>query len=322
LFRHRLFATYNVGRVARRRFLFSLRSDGATKKVPLSGGHRAAIRGGSSHHDEGGSMDLGLAGAHAVVTGGSKGMGRAVAHTFADEGARVAILARGQAAIDETLEELRRRGSPDPLGVSVNLKDPNAINEAIALIGETWGSINSLINTIGPADGYFEDMSDEDWATALDLGLMAAVRCTRAALPYLRVAPWARVVNFSAHSIQRQNPRLVAYTAAKAAVASFSKNLSKSLAPDGILVNTISPGTIVTASFTEALDPFLRAEGLDSSDPVDVMTFIERTFHQPADIRRAGMPDEVASITVYLASPRNGYVTGANVNVDGGSDFV
>jgi 3-oxoacyl-[acyl-carrier protein] reductase len=78
-------------------------------------------------------MDLGLAGAHAVVTGGSKGMGRAVAHTFADEGARVAILARGQAAIDDTLEELRRRGSPDPLGVSVNLKDPNAINEAIAL---------------------------------------------------------------------------------------------------------------------------------------------------------------------------------------------
>jgi 3-oxoacyl-[acyl-carrier protein] reductase len=267
-------------------------------------------------------MDLGLAGAHAVVTGGSKGMGRAVAHAFADEGARVAILARGQEAIDETVEELRRRGSPDPLGVSVNLRKPEAIVEAIDLIGQRWGSINSLVNTIGPADGYFEEMSDEDWTSALDLGLMAAVRCSRAALPYLRAAPWARIVNFAAHSIQRQNPRLVAYTAAKAAVASFSKNLSKSLAPDGILVNTISPGTIVTASFTEALDPFLRAEGLDSSDPVDVMRFIEMTFHQPADIGRAGMPDEVASITVYLGSPRNGYVTGANVNVDGGSDFV
>jgi NAD(P)-dependent dehydrogenase (short-subunit alcohol dehydrogenase family) len=267
-------------------------------------------------------MDLGLTGGHAVVTGGSKGMGRAVAHTFADEGATVAILARGQAAIDETLEELRRRGSPDPMGVSVDLTDANAVDEAITMIGETWGSINSLVNTIGPADGDFEEMSDEDWTIALDLGLMAAVRCSRAALPYLRAAPWARVVNFAAHSIQRQNPRLVAYTAAKAAVASFSKNLSKSLAPDGILVNTVSPGTIVTASFTEALDPFLRAEGLDSDDPVDVMTFIEMTFHQPADIGRAGMPDEVASITVYLASPRNGYVTGANVNVDGGSDFV
>jgi len=267
-------------------------------------------------------MDLGLANARAVVTGGSKGMGRAVANTFADEGASVAVLARGQEAIDETIEELRRRGSPDPMGISVDLRRPEAISGAVESIGRRWGSINCLVNTIGPADGFFEEMTDEDWTAALDLGLMAAVRCTRAALPLLRAAPWARVVNFAAHSIQRQNPRLVAYTASKAAVASFSKNLSKSLAPDGILVNTISPGTIVTASFTEALDPFLRAEGLDSSDPVDVMTFIEKTFHQPADIGRAGMPDEVASITVYLASPRNGYVTGANVNVDGGSDFV
>jgi 3-oxoacyl-[acyl-carrier protein] reductase len=267
-------------------------------------------------------VDLGLGGARVVVTGGSKGMGRAVAHAFADEGAHVAILARGQTAIEDTAEELRRRGSPSVLGLSVDLSRADAIADALAEIGAAWGSINSLVNTIGPADGYFEEMTDDDWSRALDLGLMAAVRCSRAALPFLRAAAWARIVNFAAHSIQRQNPRLVAYTAAKAAVTSFSKNLSKSLAPDGILVNTISPGTIVTASFTEALDPFLRAEGLDSSNPVDVMRFIEMTFHQPADIGRAGMPDEVASITVYLASQRNGYVTGANVNVDGGSDFV
>jgi NAD(P)-dependent dehydrogenase (short-subunit alcohol dehydrogenase family) len=87
-------------------------------------------------------------------------------------------------------------------------------------------------------------------------------------------------------------------------------------------VNTISPGTVVTASFTEALHPLLTADGLDSSNPVDVMTWIENNFHQPADLGRAGLPDELASITVYLASRRNGYVTGANVNVDGGSDFV
>ncbi len=267
-------------------------------------------------------MDLGLEGAHAVVTGGSKGMGRAVALAFADDGANVAILARGQGELDETVTELRSRGAGDHFGLSVDLGDPKAITEAFSKIGERWGSITSLVNTIGPSDGYFEEMTDEDWSAAINLGLMAAVRCTRAALPFLRAAPWARVVNFAAHSIQRQNARIVAYTAAKAAVASFSKNLARSLAPDGILVNTISPGTIVTASFTEALDPFLRAEGLDSSDPVDVMRFIEKAFHQPADIGRAGLPDEVASITVYLASQRNGYVTGSNVNVDGGSDFV
>ena len=267
-------------------------------------------------------MDLGLKGSAAVVTGGSKGMGRAIAETFADDGAKVAILARGTDAIDETLEELRRRGCPDALGISVDLTDPASIEDAFATIGGRWGAVNSLVNTLGPGDGTFEALDDAGWDLAFQLGLMAAVRCTRAALPLLRRAEWARIVNFAAHSIQRQNPQIVAYTASKAALASLSKNLAKSLAPEGILVNTISPGTIVTASFTENLDPFLREDGLDSSNPVDVMTWIEQHFHQPADLGRAGVPDEIASITVYLASKRNGYVTGANVNVDGGSDFV
>jgi NAD(P)-dependent dehydrogenase (short-subunit alcohol dehydrogenase family) len=267
-------------------------------------------------------MDLGLKDSAAVVTGGSKGMGRAIAEAFADDGARVAVLARGREAIDATVEELQLRGCPDAVGISVDLTDPAAIGDVFAELEARWGSVNSLINTIGPGDGTFDDLDDEHWDATFQLGLMAAVRCTRAALPLLRAAEWARIVNFAAHSIQRQSPRLVAYTASKAAVASFSKNLAKTLAPDGILVNTISPGTIVTASFTEALDPFLAAEGLDSSDPVDVMTWIDEHFHHPADLGRAGVPDEIASITVYLASRRNGYVTGANVNVDGGSDFV
>ena len=143
-----------------------------------------------------------------------------------------------------------------------------------------------------------------------------------AALPMLRAADWARIVTLSAHSIQRQNPRIVAYTASKAALSSVTKNLSKSLAADGILVNCVCPGTIVTASFTEQLKDVLAAHGLDATNPQDVMTWIDNNFHQPCDLGRAGLPEEVASITAYLASQRNGYVTGATVNVDGGSDFV
>jgi NAD(P)-dependent dehydrogenase (short-subunit alcohol dehydrogenase family) len=157
---------------------------------------------------------------------------------------------------------------------------------------------NALVHTTGPGDGHFADLSDEEWDTAFSL------------------------VTLAAHSIQRQNPRIVAYTASKAALASVTKNLSKSLAPEGILVNCVCPGTIVTASFTEVLRDVLAADGLDASDPRDVMTWIERNFHQPADLGRAGLPEEVASITAYLASRRNGYVTGATVNVDGGSDFI
>ena len=179
-----------------------------------------------------------------------------------------------------------------------------------------------LVNTVGPGGGTLEQLDDAGWDAAIQLGTMAAVRCVRAALPLLRKAEWGRIVNVSAHSIQRQNPMLVAYTASKAALASVSKNLAKSLAPEGILVNTVSPGTFVTASFTEQLRPILEKTGYDATDPHDVMRWIDEVYHQPADLGRAGLPEEIAAVVTFLASRRNSYTTGANVNVDGGSDFV
>jgi NAD(P)-dependent dehydrogenase (short-subunit alcohol dehydrogenase family) len=267
-------------------------------------------------------MDLGFGGSTAVVTGGSKGMGLAIAQTLAAEGASVAVMARGRKALDAAVAALREAGAPDAVGISVDMADAQSIADGFAAVAERWGRLNCLVHTIGPGDGYFEQMDDAGWDDAFALGTMSAVRSIRAALPLLRAAEWARIVTLSAHSIQRQNPRIVAYTASKAALASVTKNLSKSLAKDGILVNCICPGTIVTASFTENLKDILAADGLDATDPVDVMTWIDSNFHQPCDLGRAGLPEEVASITAYLASPRNGYVTGATVNVDGGSDFV
>jgi 3-oxoacyl-[acyl-carrier protein] reductase len=267
-------------------------------------------------------VDLGLKGAAAVVAGGSKGMGLATARCLATEGARVAVLARGHEALEAAVNDLSEAGSPDPVAISTDMSDAAQVDEAFVQVGARWGHLNVLVNTVGPSAGTFEQLNDDDWRAAVDVGVLSAVRTVRAALPLLRRAEWARIVNFSAHSIRRQSSMLVAYTAAKAALASLSKNLARSLAPEGILVNTISPGTIVTASFTEALSDTLSAEGLDASDPADVMSWIEREFHHPADLGRAGLPDEVGALACFLASRRNGYITGANVNVDGGSDFV
>ncbi len=267
-------------------------------------------------------MDLGLAGSTAVVTGGSKGMGLAIAETLAAEGASVAVMARGQEAREAAVTSLREAGAPDAIGISVDMADAESIAGGFAAVAERWGKLNCLVHTIGPADGFFEQMDDAQWDATFALGTMSAVRSIRAALPLLRSAEWARIVTLSAHSIQRQSPRLVAYTASKAALTSVTKNLSKSLAKDGILVNCVCPGTIVTASFTENLKDILAAEGLDSTDPHDVMTWIDNNFHHPCDLGRAGLPEEIASITAYLVSRRNGYVTGATVNVDGGSDFI
>jgi NAD(P)-dependent dehydrogenase (short-subunit alcohol dehydrogenase family) len=267
-------------------------------------------------------VDLGIADATAVVTGGSKGMGRAVAEILATDGARVAVMARGREALDETAAALRAAGSPEAIGIAVDVTDPSSIEAGFGEVAERWGALNILVNTVGPGAGRFEQLDDTGWDAAFALGTMSAVRGVRAALPLLRAADWARIVIFSAHSIQRQSPNLVAYTASKAAVTSLAKNLAKSLAPDGILVNTVCPGSIVTASFTDGLRETFAAEGLDPADPHDVMTWIDRNFHHPADLGRAGLPDEVASVAAYLASRRNGYVTGACVNADGGSDFV
>ncbi|OAN36887.1 SDR family NAD(P)-dependent oxidoreductase [Mycolicibacterium iranicum] len=267
-------------------------------------------------------MDLGIEGATAVVTGGSKGMGLAIAETLAEEGARVAVMARDVDALEAAAQRIQDAGAPEVIPISVDMASADSISSGYARVAKAWGSLNILVHTIGPNAGPFEELDDADWHAAFELGTMSAVRSVRAALPLLRDADWARIVTLSAHSIQRQSPRLVAYTASKAALSSFTKNLSKSLGPEGILVNCVCPGTIVTSSFTETLRDVLAGDGFDSADPHDVMAWVERTYGHPCDIGRAGLPEEIASATAYLVSRRNGYVTGATVNVDGGSDFI
>ena len=267
-------------------------------------------------------MDLGLNGAAAVVTGGSKGIGRATALCLAADGARVCILARGQKALDETVTALASAGSPDAFGLSVDLGVAAEIEDAFRAIGERWGVLNCLVNTIGPHAGHFFELTDDDFFAHFNIGTMAAVRCIRAGLPLLRKADWARIVNVSAHSTKRQAPGLISYTAAKSALTSISKNLARTLAPENILVNTVSPGTFLSAAFTENLRPLFAEKGIDPEDPVAVNRWIAEVYASGADLGRSGRVEEIGAVIAFLVSRRNSYMTGANVNVDGGSDFT
>src|ERR1700737_4337318 len=264
-------------------------------------------------------MDLGLTNATAVVVGGGRGMGLAAARCLADDGARVAIIARSRADLDRATEDLTNRGSADALGLVADIGDADQVNGVFAELGGRWnGELNVLVNAVGPgAVGGFEDLSDEQWSQAFDEGVMGMVRCVRAALPLLRKAQWARIVNFSAHSTQRQSVILPAYTAAKAALTSVSKNLSLLLAPDEIMVNVVSPGSVAS----EALVGWASSVGGDGGGPYAPGALPEH-FGHPAHLPRAGLPDEIGPVVAFLASRRNSYMTGANINVDGGSVFT
>lgn len=265
-------------------------------------------------------MDLGFRDAAAVVVGGSRGMGLATARCLAEEGARVAVVGRSKPDVDRAVEDLTHRGSPDAVGLVADVRDAEQVDAVFTELGRRWhGELNALVNTVGPnVQGSFEDLADDQWREAVDHGVLTMVHCVNAALPLLRAAEWARIVNFSAHSTQRQSISLVAYTAAKAMVTSVSKNLSLLLAKDEILVNVISPGTFVT----ESLIDWARSVGVESTDPYQLMAAIAEHYGHPAQLPRAGRPEEIGPVAAFLASRRNSYMTGANVNVDGGSDFT
>ena len=268
-------------------------------------------------------MDLGLRGATIVVTGGSSGMGRAAAECMADDGARVAVFARRKAELDETVSALRKRGSPDPVGLSVDVTDVSAVEAAFAELGARWGALNALGTAVGPSDtGTIDTLADEAWQRCLEQGLMGQVRCARAALPWLRKAEWGRIVIVSAHSTKRQTPTLIGYTAAKSALTSMSKNLAKTLARENILVNTVSPGTFLSGGVKTWLQGMAKQRGIDPNSLEDLNRIIAEDFGEPSDLGRAGLPDEIGAVIAFLASRRNSYMTGANVNVDGGSDFA
>ena len=270
-------------------------------------------------------MDLGLTDARVLVVGGSRGMGRAAAMTFAGEGARVAVMARSSGALEDAVASLRSAGSPEALGVPADLTKANDVDAAIDRLSGKWEGLEVLVNAAGPVEvgiGPFEGLDDDEWRATIEIGLLSAVRTVRRALPLLRRGAFARIVNVSAHSTKRQSPDLVAYTASKAALTSLTKNLSQSLASEGILVNTVSPGSFLS----EGMKGYLRAlppeRAVDSESLTDAMRIIREDFGHPAHLGRAGDPAEIGPVIAFLASRANSYMTGADVNVDGGSDFT
>jgi NAD(P)-dependent dehydrogenase (short-subunit alcohol dehydrogenase family) len=264
-------------------------------------------------------VDLGFADATAVIAGGTRGIGLATAVCLAEHGARVAVVGRDEARLAKTAATLTAAGSPDVLALRAGLGSASDVDEVFASVGARWGELNVLVNAAGPTGaGRFDELDDSGWTLAFDSGVISAVRCMRAALPLLRAAPWARVVNVTAMSVQHQSAGLVGYTAAKSALLSVTKNLARSLAGDAILVNAVAPGPILT----DWARPVLTAAGIEPDDAVGAFELLGRDHGISVDLGRLGLAHEVAAVIAFCASHANTYMTGAHLNVDGGSDFL
>ena len=256
-------------------------------------------------------MQLGLEGKVAIVTGASRGIGLAVTQALASEGAHVVAGARTSSA---ELDALVGSGAVE--SVAVDLATPSGPAD-LAAAALAHGRIDILVNNVGAAqirlDGFLS-ITDDDWAASLNLNLMAAVRMTRAVLPSMIAAGAGAIVTTSSVNAFLPDPAVLDYSAAKAALANFSKSLSKEVAQHGIRVNSVSPGPVTTALWLgeqRVAQTVARATG---GDPDSVA-------HQAAADAATGRfttPDEVADLIVFLAGARAGNVTGADFTIDGG----
>ncbi len=256
-------------------------------------------------------MDLGLEGKRAVVTGASKGIGLAVARRLVTEG--VAVVAGSRQSSSE-LDTLCSEGHVIHVGVDLSGSDgPSQLIDA-ALSG---GPIDILVNNAGavtPRLKGFTFVTDEQWSTTIALTFMSAVRATRAVLPHMAARGGGSIVNNASVNATLPDPLVIDYSAAKAALANFSKALSKEVGPLGIRVNAVSPGPVSTELWLGAEGVAATVSAAQGSDARDVAS---GAVKETATGRFTG-PEEVADLIVFLASGRAANVTGANYVIDGG----
>ncbi len=253
-------------------------------------------------------MDLNLAGRRAVVTGGSRGIGRAIALGLADEGCHVAICARNEAEVNGTVEELRTRGGT-MYGETVDVTHADALAAFIDSAGKALGGLELLVACAGGQSSgpRLHTMEAEDWRTTLDLNVTHPAIAARAAKPWMADSGGGAMIFIA--SIAGMYPWTRShYGAAKAAEIHLAGSLAREFAPDKIRVNAVSPGSV---TFPDSVWERIR-----ESDEEAFAKWLE--FELP--FGRLGTADEVADVACFLLSERASWITGANVSVDGGQN--
>ncbi|MFN0070139.1 MAG: SDR family NAD(P)-dependent oxidoreductase [Chloroflexota bacterium] len=249
-------------------------------------------------------MDLRLHGNVAIVTGGSRGLGRATAFALAREGASVFICARGDETLQRTISEMSTAGLT-ARGVAADVTTAAGCESVIRGAHEAFGGVDILVNNVGGGQGPSAiGSTDDDWQQSLELTLFPSIRMSRLAVPIMKGRGGGAIVMI-ASIYGRESGGRATYNASKAAEISLAKSMARELAPDNIRVNSVAPGSIIF--------PGGSWERRQQADPVAIQKMIDDDL----PFGRFGAPDEVADVVTFLVSPRAAWIAGACITVDG-----
>lgn len=256
-------------------------------------------------------MDLGLAGKSTLVTAASRGLGRASALALGREGARVALAARSTDTLKELADEIDQ-GPGEALVLPFDLADVDAPRRVVDEVVARWGRLDALVvNAPGPPSGRAHELSDEQWASALDLVLMSAVRLSRAAAQVMVPQGGGHITFIGTIGVRTVQPEMVLSNATRLAIMGLAKTMSLELAEHGVIVNQVAPGPIETDRMDELFAQTAERAGID-------LAAARTQWMDEVPLRRLGRPEEVGALVAYLSSPLCGFTTGAVVPVDGG----
>lgn len=258
-------------------------------------------------------MDLGIEGKVALVSGGSKGMGRATAEELAREGCKVVVTARGQEAIDETVTAIRAVGGT-AVGVTGDFTKKSEIERIVNEANAAFGPVDiAVFNVYGPTSGRYETLQDEQLTEAYNDMVMALHWMVQAVLPGMKDAGWGRIVNINSISSKEVHRELPLFTAnlTRVAAVSFGKTLADEVGRFGITVNTMGTGGFLTQRYED----YMRKRAEEAGLEYDRFTAMRR---EDTPVGRLGYPEEMAAAIAFLCSTRASYITGQFIVVDGG----
>ncbi len=258
-------------------------------------------------------MDLELKGKRAVITGGSVGIGLAVARSLASEGVDIIILARDKARVEREASEISRIFGVKSLGISADVAKKEDIDAAAARIEKLFDGVDILINNAGTGTSEtIMDAPDEKWNHFWELHVMAAVRLSRAIVPAMRKRGGGVILNTASICAKQPLGYEPIYNTTKAALVMMTKCLANELIKDNIRVNVINPGLILTPDWKKTAG--VLTKGTDTT----VDQYLDKIAKDNAPIGRFGTPEELAHFYVFLCSPRSSYCVGSSYYVDGG----